>query len=218
MAHSKVPNPFLLSSRGPSTLRPLPFELLVDRRVFFAVELPVILPTEAAFIDSLSLDPHVASIALDIIGFERRFLADLGLLCLFLAEADSSIPELSRALLVPLNGIGTAHRSFLSRLESVVALRNPGFVMDLAVGQAARRELAVRCVANWAWMGVEERARQVDRLRELRGKARVWEGADRTIRRCERVAERGESGRRRLFEEREKRVGPRKGATVATRS
>jgi hypothetical protein len=102
----------------------------VDPRVFLAVELPDILPTEMNFIDSLLVHPQIATIALDFIGFERRFLSDIALLRSALESSVTTHPELASSLLPVLDDITTAHQAFLGRLESVVSLHTPGFVIE----------------------------------------------------------------------------------------
>jgi hypothetical protein len=95
-----------------------------------AVELPEIRPTETSFVDAFPIHPGIAAIALDFIGFERRFLKDIAMLRSILEAAAPRNPELSTALIPPLDGILASHRTFLARVETVVSLHTPSFVFE----------------------------------------------------------------------------------------
>jgi hypothetical protein len=107
-----------------------PFDLLIDPSVFLTAELPGLSTGETQYIAAFDLNPVIASIAVDFIGYERRFNRDVLTLISILASDAPQPPELAQGLTCPLHELSIAHRPYLDKLEKAVRNHRPAWVSE----------------------------------------------------------------------------------------
>jgi hypothetical protein len=109
---------------------PAPFELLVDPNIFLTAELPGISTGETQYLAAFDLNPIIASLAVDFIGYERRFNQDVMALIDILASSMPPHPELAQHLTFPLHELSIAHRPYLDKLEKAVRNHRPAWISE----------------------------------------------------------------------------------------
>jgi hypothetical protein len=86
-----------------------PFELLIGPTLFLTTELPGLSTTETQYMGVFDLDPVIASLAIDFIGYERRFNQDLLTLMGIVEDVATTHPVLTQSLTCSLHELSIAH-------------------------------------------------------------------------------------------------------------
>jgi hypothetical protein len=92
--------------------------------------MPGISTGETEFINAFPVNPVVAGIAVDFIGYERQFCRDIATLLAILEMITGSQPALTSGLIRPLHGISLTHRPFLDRIEKILRHHRPTWVAE----------------------------------------------------------------------------------------
>jgi hypothetical protein len=76
------------------------------------------------------LDPVIASIAIDFIGYERGFNQDLLTLINIVEDVVTTYPVFSQSLTRPLHELSIAHRPYLDKLQQILRAHRPTWISD----------------------------------------------------------------------------------------
>jgi hypothetical protein len=124
-----------------SSDEPPPFNILVNPNSFLAAELPGIAQSETFFVEALHQNPIFTSIALDFIGYERKFKEEINSLLITLGSPGQMEQEPARSLLQPLQQIINAHSILLGNLEDITRKHESTFLRDFIVALTDSRVL-----------------------------------------------------------------------------
>jgi hypothetical protein len=120
---------------------PPPFNLLVDPKCFIAAEFAGINQGETEFIEALHINPVFSAVAIDFIGYERKFIHDMDKLLIIIAAVTLTDPSLSRSLLPCIQQVVTAHHILLGDLEEIMRKHVPTFFKDYVLALTDARTL-----------------------------------------------------------------------------
>jgi hypothetical protein len=115
---------------SPDARDALPFDLLIDPDFFLSAELPGIDVSEVNLVRALPSNPVIASIALNLIGYERQFIEDIRSLASILDSVCDSQPVLASSLILYLHDVEATHRRFLGSIEETVREHREAWVPE----------------------------------------------------------------------------------------